>query len=168
MPSKKRIVSAVVSAVALIAAGFAGQTPASAASVPRLYNYSTNLCAAPYGGGTTTGTIITQWECNGDASEEFQFKENEYGNWYYYNPHSKKCLSADGSSNGAYLVLANCVEFDDAQSWLEDDLFGQITTASKASHWERVITTKGGSTKWGAILTLWVDNGSSAQNWGHR
>jgi hypothetical protein len=166
MPSRERIISAVVSAMALVAAGFAGQTPASATSVPRLYNYSTNLCAAPYGGGTATGTIITQWECNGDASEVFEFKD-DHGFTYYYNPHSKKCLSVDGVSDGANLILEPCLSWSEYQFWSEDSFTGQIETSNVAAY-SKLITTKGGSTKWGAFLTLWSVNGSAAQNWGHR
>lgn len=165
MLSGKKLLSALVTATAIAGTGLVGQSPASAAAMPRLVNYTTGLCATPYGGGTTSGTVITQWECNGDASQEFQLKYN--GWYYYYNPHSKKCLSVDSDFNGGYLVLEPCVETLEDQHWLEDGTGGQTNTGNEGAQW-RLITTQGGGSAWGTPLTVWDDNGSSAQNWGHR
>lgn len=149
-----QVLSLLATAVALV---MFSVTPASAATVRN----PSSVCLTPYGGGTSNGTYIVAWQCNGDASQQWE--------WYGYlikNKKSGKCLAPEGGKphvNGTQLTLWTCSSSSDKfdlQSFIQRNNPSSIMTG-----FGKCIAPYGGSLGNGTNITLWTCDGGSSQVW---
>jgi len=84
--------------------------PASANSTYWMKSYADGACLDASGGGTTPGTPVITWRCNGGANQEWYEQQDGYGRETLRNAASGLCLDISGAStaNGASLILWNC------------------------------------------------------------
>jgi hypothetical protein len=148
--STVNIVAAFVSAIALVG-GVAGS--ANASTVFEIVNPSADvrICVTPYGGGVTKGTLLVQWACNGDLSQEWTYRATDWGN-LIVNKKSGLCItpSGGGIGNGTNLTLWYCDPHEVSQKWGTDGN-GIIVNLNSGKY----IAPFGGGFESGTQLTLW-------------
>lgn len=127
--------------------------PANALTTFQIANIAsdTPMCVTPYGGGTANGTLLVQWACNDNLSQDWSFTATSYGN-LVVNKKSGRCITPYGGStgNGAYLTLWDCDSNDTSQKWRTDSI-GNLENL----HSGKYIAASGGGSQSGTQLTLW-------------
>ena len=100
---------------------FAGPNPEFAETVPpgtTIYTESGQRCLDVEGVGTTNGTPLISFSCNGGVNQQFIY---EFGQiMVYFNTRTLKCLDAgNGTStvgpNGTQLIINDCNGSDNQQ-----------------------------------------------------
>jgi hypothetical protein len=117
--------------------------------------------------GTTAGTPVQLYHCNGTAAQVWQWRSDST----LYNPHSGKCLNVPSTANGVHLQIAIC-HVTNSQYWNLAAIVasrGEISSGVGAQY-QLCLTDRGGS---GAANTPMLSAPctlSSAQlfvHWGH-
>lgn len=94
----------------------AGGSTVEAVTLGDLYNFGTlagpGSCMDAQGGGTTDGTQIQEWTCNGTGAQSYELQDDGDGDGAFYivNPQANKCVdvSGAGTANGTKIQLYDC------------------------------------------------------------
>jgi hypothetical protein len=100
----------IIVSVCLILSGCAGHGPHDSSDTDETgdfvssgstYNFKlpllTNSCMDVNGAGTTDGTNIQEWRCNGGAAQNFTAQSLGNGLFKLVNPNSGKCVDVSGN-----------------------------------------------------------------------
>ncbi|GAB3659846.1 hypothetical protein GCM10027589_21160 [Actinocorallia lasiicapitis] len=93
--------------------------PTASAFVYIIHPRSSGKCLDVDNAGTTNGTKIQQWSCNGTPAQKFQLSTPDFGaTWTITNPNANRCLDVKGASplNGTQVQLWTCNNTN-AQRW---------------------------------------------------
>ncbi|HEY2516336.1 MAG TPA: RICIN domain-containing protein [Polyangiaceae bacterium] len=144
---------------------FGGSTASPASGSVQLVAPFSGECLDVNGSGTTNGTKIQEWPCNGSGAQTFHFASAGSGEYHLVNDNSGKCLdvSAAGTANGTLVQLYDC-NGTGAQAF---SVFG---TGNGSYNFVNVDSGKcvditASSTASGTQVQLWDCNGSGAQAW---
>jgi hypothetical protein len=164
---KSRTLTVAGTLVGMLAMGTVNAGTASAATWEEIYSYGLDVCLTPYGGSTSNGANIVQWDCSRVANvtaHNWTWEQVSGGN-QIRNRASNKCITLYGgsTSNGTNLVQWEC-NGSAAQKWYQTNPVGGPIIFHAGSG--KCITSKGGD-QWtnGVVQTLWDCNGSESQRW---
>ena len=79
-----------------------------------IYNFGAlahpGSCMDAQGGGTTDGTQIQEWMCNGTGAQSFELEDDGNGGFYIVNTQANKCVDVQGAgtANGTKIQLYDC------------------------------------------------------------
>jgi hypothetical protein len=141
------------------------QTDLTLGVVYKISRKTAGKCIDVNGAGTTDGTKIQQWTCNGSGAQTFRVDDAGGGAVKLVNPASGKCadVSYSGTSNGTKIQLWTC-NGTGAQSFTVEDMGGGFSRLrNKAS--SKCVDVNGNSSSDGVQLQIWDCNGTDAQSW---
>lgn len=143
MLTRNRFRTLAVTGIAL-AGTVVGMSSAAAAGPTYPLKTPSGKCMTPYGGGTSNGTNIVQWDCNGSSAQQWWKDDSSRA-----RHSSGKCIVPYGGSdtNGANIVLWDC---NDTAIWWSGT--GDYQLRSRSG---KCVRPYGGSTSNGANMTLW-------------
>jgi hypothetical protein len=130
-----------------------------------LVRQGSNKCLDVNASGTTNGTKIQQWTCNGSGAQAFTLEDRGSGKVRVRNVSSNKCLdvTGGGTTSGTKVRLWTC-NANGSQLWrLEDAGGGYSHLVNPAS--SKCLDVNGGGSADGAQVQIWTCNTSSAQAW---
>ncbi len=174
MRDKTFLGAAVISA--LLAAG-CGAAPSenvdtNAAEVnggSSLYNFGAlahpGSCMDAQSGGTSDGTQIQEYACNGTGSQSYRLDDAGNGAFYIVNTQANKCVdvNARGTADGTKIQLWDCNQTS-AQTFVSRDAGnGFINFVNTNS--DKCLDVAGDNPNNGTLVQLWDCNGTSAQIW---
>lgn len=144
MVKSRRIARTFTVALAVAATGFIGSGVASAAGPTYPIFTGNGKCLVPYGGSSSNGANIVQWDCNGSAAQEWWTDSSDR-----VRNSNGKCLVPYGgsSSNGANIVQWDC---NGAALYLDGSDRSRIRTPSG-----KCIRPYGNSANNGAYIVQW-------------
>jgi hypothetical protein len=139
--------------------------PLAAGSLKQLVRKGSGKCLDVDGAGTSNGTNIHQWTCNGTTAQAFALDDLGGGFYRLTNPSSGKCVdvSANSNANGANVQLWTC-NGSGAQKFKMEDV-GDGHVRFKKSGTSKCIDVNAGSNADGANVQLWSCNSGSSQRW---
>jgi hypothetical protein len=122
-------------------------------------------CLDVNGAGTTDGTNIHQWSCNGSAAQHFRFDSLAGGAIRLVNPHANKCVDVNGAgtADGTNIQLWTC-NGSAAQAFVVEELGGGYSRL-RNPHSGKCVDVNGAASADGTNVQLFGCNGSSAQSW---
>lgn len=101
-------------------------------------------CLTPYGGSSSNGANIVQWDCNGSSTQEWWYDSQNR----LRNANGKCVLPYGGStSNGANIVQWDCNGSAEQRWWIEGTHYETFAFKCMISY--------GGSTSKGANMVQW-------------
>ncbi|WP_406059686.1 RICIN domain-containing protein [Streptomyces sp. NBC_01077] len=161
----RRLAAAGAATLAVAATSLVGASSASAEVIYPGYtlkNHETGLCLEASGEGTTAGTAVTQWRCEGSLHQLWYASTNAYGQPILINSYSGLCLDISGASQspGARLILWHCNNGWN-QVWKEQNLSYINPTTGHA------VDVPGGTGVWGTQMIAYPFNGYANQRWGY-
>ncbi len=162
--------------VVLVLAGVAGcaNAPSSQGAVASsltaaTYQFGagvgTNKCLDVNAAGTSDGTIVQEWDCNGTVAQSFRVDDLGGGLSRLVNPNSGKCVdvSGAGTADGTQIQLWDC-NGSGAQSFSIDDAGGGAVTIVNSNSGKCVDINAQGTAN-GTKVQIWDCNGTVAQLW---
>jgi hypothetical protein len=148
--------------IGLVAAGMtlaAGGGVASAATVGTptpVVGGQSGRCVDVPGTGTTNGTQVQLWDCNGQPNQSWTYTSTRQ-----FQVSGNKCLDANGqgTSNGTQVIIWDC-NGQSNQQW-NVNTNGTITGVQSGL----CLDANGAATANGTKLILWTCNGQANQQW---
>ena len=134
-----------------------------------IYNFGTlanpGSCIDAQSGGTTDGTALQEWPCNGTGSQSYELVDDGTGAFYVVNTQANKCVdvAAGGTANGTRIQLYDC-NGTAAQRFLAQDAGNGLVSFVNANS-NRCLDVTAASPTAGTALQLYDCNGTSAQQW---
>jgi predicted chitinase len=115
--------------------------------------------------GTTNGTSIQQWDCNGSGAQSFRTDDLGGGAFRIVNTNSNKCVDVTGvgTADGTKLQLWTC-HGGPAQRFRMEDL-GNGNHRIVNTNSNKCVDVPGASTANGAKIQIWTCNNTNAQRW---
>jgi hypothetical protein len=122
-------------------------------------------CLDVSGSGTSDGTKIQEWSCNGTSAQAFHLADAGNGAVSIVNNNSGKCIDIDhsGTADGTKAQLWTC-NGSGAQSFDQLDAGGGNVKLVNTNS-GKCLDVNGGSSTDGTQVQLWTCNGSGAQSW---
>jgi beta-glucanase (GH16 family) len=134
-----------------------------------IYNLGTlahpGSCMDAQGGGTTNGTPVQEWTCNGSGAQSFQLQDAGNGAFYIVNMQANRCVDvqAAGTANGTRIQLYDC-NGTPAQTFVEADAGnGSVYFVNKNSN--KCLDVTAANAADGTLVQLYDCNQTSAQRW---
>ncbi|WHY21386.1 RICIN domain-containing protein [Paenibacillus sp. G2S3] len=127
-------------------------------------NVNSGKIVEVFGGGTTDGTKVVQWDYHAGKNQRWELVDAGGGYYKIKNVKSGKVLDVTGGStaNGA-LVVQWTENGGDNQQWKIVDVGGGYVKLINRNSGKALDST--GSTADGVQLTQWEDNGGDNQKW---
>jgi hypothetical protein len=115
--------------------------------------------------GTSDGTKIQQWTCNGTVAQLFQLKSIAGGAFNLVNPHSARCVdvSGSGTADGTKIQLWDCNNTGAQSFRLTATDSGYETIVNTNSG--KCLDVNGAGTADGTPVYLHTCNGDANQQW---
>ncbi|HEY2512665.1 MAG TPA: RICIN domain-containing protein, partial [Polyangiaceae bacterium] len=141
----------------------------SAISTGTIFNFGTlahpGSCMDAFAAGTTDGTPIQEFGCNGTAAQAFEVVAAANGAVNLLNPHANKCVdvAASGTANGTKVQLFDC-NGSGAQSFLVKAAASGFVTLVN-THSNRCLDVTADNPANGTAVQLFDCNGTNAQLW---
>jgi beta-glucanase (GH16 family) len=134
-----------------------------------LYNFGAiahpGSCMDAQGGGTTDGTQIQEWACNGSGAQSFELEDDGAGGFYLVNTQANKCVDvqARGTANGTKIQLWDCNQTP-AQTFVTRDAGnGFVNFVNTNSN--KCLDVAADNPADGTLVQLYDCNGTNAQRW---
>ena len=134
-----------------------------------LYNFGAlahpGSCMDAQSAGTTDGTQIQEWQCNGTGAQSYRLDDAGNGVFYIVNTNANKCVdvSARGTANGTKIQLWDCNQTP-AQTFVSTDAGnGFINFVNTNSN--KCLDVQADNPNNGTVVQLYDCNGTSAQIW---
>jgi chitinase len=142
-----------------------GTSSLTAATYQLVAGVGTNKCLDVAAGGSSDGTLIQEWDCNGTAAQAFRVDDLGGGLSRLVNPTNGKCVdvAAAGTANGTQIQLWDC-NGTGAQSFHVNDAAGGAVTLVNSNSGKCVDVSAQGTAN-GTKVQLWDCNGTIAQLW---
>jgi Ricin-type beta-trefoil lectin domain/Phosphate-induced protein 1 conserved region len=122
-------------------------------------------CMDAEGGGTTDGTQIQEYTCNGSGAQTFVAKDAGNGTFNLVNPQSSKCIdvSENGTANGTKIQLHTC-NGTSAQSFVTAGAGNGAVYLVNTNSDKCLDVTKDNPAN-GTVVQLYTCNQTNAQKW---
>jgi chitinase len=122
-------------------------------------------CMDAQGGGTTNGTQIQEWTCNGTGAQSFQLEDAGNGVFYILNTQANKCVDvqARGTADGTKIQLWDCNQSPAQTFILQDAGNGFVSFVNTNSN--KCLDVEGDNPADGTVVQLYDCNGTNAQIW---
>ena len=134
-----------------------------------IYNFGAlahpGSCMDARGSGTTDGTQIQEWSCNGTGAQSFELKDDGAGGFYIVNTLANKCVDVQGAgtADGTKVQLYDCNQTA-AQTFVTEDAGnGFIYFVNTNSN--KCLDVQGDNPADGTVVQLYDCNQTSAQRW---
>jgi hypothetical protein len=139
--------------------------PSSPVTGARVVNTHSNKCLDVANSGTTNGTNIQLFGCNGSSAQSFDLKVAGTGAFNLVNTSSGKCVdvTGSGSNDGTNIELFTC-NGTGAQAFAQHDVGGGVFELVNVQSGKCVDVTNSGTAD-GTNVQLFSCNGSDAQHW---
>ncbi|HEY3816899.1 MAG TPA: family 16 glycosylhydrolase [Polyangiaceae bacterium] len=134
-----------------------------------IYNFGAiahpGSCMDAKGGGTTDGTQIQEWTCNGTGAQSFELEDDGAGGFYIVNTQADKCVDvqARGTANGTKVQLYDCNQTP-AQTFVTEDA-GNGFVYFVNTNSNKCLDVAGDNPADGTVVQLYDCNGTNAQRW---
>jgi hypothetical protein len=140
-----------------------GTSAALSAGDVTLTRQGSGKCLDVSGGGTSNGTKVQQWTCNGTGAQTFRL-EAQGSAYVLKNTQANKCAvpTGNGSSNGTQIVLGSC-SGSSAKFKVEGTSGGYEHLVHTRSG--KCLDVNGAASNDGGKVQLWTCNNTAAQNW---
>lgn len=130
-------------------------------------NHVNNLCLDVKDGGTTPGTDVIQWTCNGKVQQQWKLESVKEGYFRLRSMVGNKdlCLDLEGgkASPGTNIDVWTCNDLF-AQNWSVDEMgLGYVRLVGEQTFLAMDSVFAGGNP--GTDVRTWVPNNHPAQNW---
>ncbi len=145
-----------------------GQTGA-AFSVGAVYNFGTlahpGACMDVSGAGTSDGTQIQEWWCNGSGAQSFALADAGGGAYALVNTNAGKCVDvqARGTANGTKIQLYDCNQTPAQSFRLQAAANGLVSFVNTNSN--KCLDVTADNPADGTPVQLYDCNGTNAQLW---
>jgi hypothetical protein len=141
----------------------------AAVSTGTIYNFGAlahpGSCLDASGAGTSDGTQIQEWQCNGGGAQAYAVEDAGNGAVKLVNTNANKCVdvNAQGTANGTKVQLWDC-NGSGAQSYvLRDAGNGFVNIVN--THSNKCLDVQADNPANGTLVQLYDCNGTSAQLW---
>ena len=134
-----------------------------------LYNFGAiahpGSCMDAQGGGTTDGTQIQEWTCNGTGAQSFELQSDGSGGFTIVNTQANKCVDvqARGTANGTKIQLFDCNQTVAQTFNVQDAGDGFVSFVNTNSG--KCLDVAGDNPADGTVVQLYDCNGTNAQRW---
>jgi hypothetical protein len=144
-------------------------TQADTIALNAFYNFGTLVspgsCMDSRSAGTSDGTQIQEWSCNGTGAQSFQLVDAGNGAVSIVNTNANKCVDvADaGTADGTQVRLWDCNGTGAQSYWFEptaDGFFNIVNTNSN-----KCLDVQSSNPANGTVVQLWGCDGTDAQVW---
>jgi chitinase len=117
------------------------------------------------GGGTSDGTQIQEWPCNGTGSQSFELESDGSGGFYILNTQANKCVDVQGAgtANGTKIQLYDC-NGTPAQTFTTEDA-GNGFVSIVNTHSNKCLDVTADDPAAGTVVQLYDCNQTHAQTW---
>ena len=164
---------AVLAVIAVGCGSAAGEdvarSTAQAVSAGQIFNFGAiahpGSCMDAQGGGTTDGTQIQEWTCNGTGAQSYELTDAGNGAFYIVNTQANKCVDvqARGTANGTKIQLYDCNQTPAQSFWAEDAGNGFVYFVNTNSN--KCLDVQGDNPADGTVVQLYDCNQTNAQRW---
>jgi beta-glucanase (GH16 family) len=134
-----------------------------------IYNFGAiahpGSCMDARGGGTTDGTQIQEWTCNGTGAQSFELEDAGNGAFYIVNTQANKCVDvqARGTANGTKIQLYDCNQTP-AQTFVTEDA-GNGFVYFVNTNSNKCLDVQADDPNDGTVVQLYDCNQTNAQRW---
>src|SRR6185437_11174415 len=141
----------------------------AASTTATVYNYGTlahpGSCLDASGAGTTDGTQIQEWECNGTGAQAYAVLDQGDGTVNLLNTHANKCVDVygAGTGNGNKIDLWDCNGTVAQKFILRPSGNGFVNIVNPNSN--KCLDVAGDNPNDGTVVQLYDCNGTNAQKW---
>jgi hypothetical protein len=138
-------------------------------SAGTVYNFGAlahpGSCLDAQAGGTSDGTQIQEWACNGSGAQSFRLDDAGGGAFALVNVQANKCLdvSARGTANGTKIQLWDCNQTP-AQTFVTQDAGGGFVYLVNTNS-NKCLDVADDSPTDGTLVQLYDCNQTNAQKW---
>jgi len=142
---------------------------AQAVSAGQVFNFGAlahpGSCMDARGAGTTDGTQIQEWTCNGSGAQSFELQDAGGGAYAIVNTSAGKCVDvqARATANGTKIQLYDC-NGTPAQSFYVQDAGGGFVSFINTNS-GKCLDVAGDDPADGTVVQLYDCNGTNAQRW---
>ena len=140
-----------------------------AVSAGQIFNFGAiahpGSCLDARASGTTDGTQIQEWSCNGTGAQSFELVDAGGGAFAIVNTNANKCVDvqADGTADGTKIQLYDCNQTS-AQIFFLNDAGGGFVSLVNTNSGKCLDVTADNPTD-GTVVQLYDCNGTNAQRW---
>jgi beta-glucanase (GH16 family) len=158
--------------LALVGCGAPAESTAhtgQAVTAGNIYNFGaiahSGSCMDARAGGTTDGTQIQEWTCNGTGAQSFELEDAGGGAFTIVNTQANKCVDvqARGTANGTKIQLYDCNQTP-AQSFVVTDA-GDGFVSFVNTNSGKCLDVQADEPTDGTVVQLYDCNGTNAQRW---
>jgi beta-glucanase (GH16 family) len=134
-----------------------------------LYNFGAiahpGSCMDARAAGTSDGTQIQEWTCNGSGAQSYRLDDAGNGVFYIVNTNANKCVdvSARGTANGTKIQLWDCNQ-SPAQTFVSTDAGNGFVNFINTNS-NKCLDVQADNPNDGTIVQLYDCNGTNAQRW---
>jgi beta-glucanase (GH16 family) len=164
-----------VTFLAFVAVGCGAAHPESVGSTTQgvasgdIYNFGAlahpGSCMDAQGGGTTDGTQIQEWTCNGTGAQSYELEDDGSGGFYIVNTQANKCVDVQGAgtADGTKIQLYDC-NGTGAQTFVTEDA-GNGFVYFVNTNSNKCLDVQGDNPNDGTVVQLYDCNQTAAQTW---
>jgi hypothetical protein len=134
-----------------------------------LYNLGTlahpGSCMDARGGGTTDGTQIQEYACNGSGAQSYELEDAGGGAFFIVNTQANKCVDVQGAgtADGTKIQLYDCNETG-AQTFVTQDAGNGLVYFVNTNS-NKCLDVEGDNPNDGTVVQLYDCNQTNAQTW---
>jgi hypothetical protein len=141
-----------------------------AVSAGQIFNFGTLVnpgsCMDAQGAGTTDGTQIQEWVCNGTGAQSFALQDAGNGAFNVVNTNAGKCvdISGAGTADGTKVQLWDC-NGTGAQTFVLQPTGSSGFVNIINTHSNKCLDVQYSNPASGTVVQLWGCDGTNAQVW---
>jgi beta-glucanase (GH16 family) len=122
-------------------------------------------CMDAQGGGTTDGTQIQEWTCNGTGAQSYELEDAGNGAFTIVSTQANKCVDvqARGTANGTKIQLFDCNGTSAQTFTVQDAGNGFVNFINTNSN--KCLDVQADNPADGTVVQLYDCNGTNAQIW---